>query len=93
MKKPCKKYIKLYFFLCLISIFFIYVSSIYTKQELFETKYIVKEGDTLWLIASKEISNEDNINEFIYQLRKDNNINDSSLEVGQVLIIKKRLTK
>lgn len=54
-------------------------------------KYVVKEGDSLWKIASEYHDDCDNILEDIYNIKKDNNLNNANLKVGQVLVIKKRL--
>lgn len=54
-----------------------------------ETIYIVQPGDTLWSIASKHCSDEDNILAFIHELKTKNNIS-ADLDVGQKIKIGSR---
>lgn len=47
---------------------------------------IVKENDTLWNIAEKEVNNHMDIREYIYTIRKINNIkNSGKLAPGQII--------
>lgn len=52
-----------------------------------EIVYTVQEGDTLWSIAEKHISDNENILEVIYNIKKDNDIT-SNIYPGQQIIIK-----
>ena len=54
-------------------------------------KKFYKKYDSLWKIASEYHDDCDNILEDIYNIKKDNNLNNANLKVGQVLVIKKRL--
>lgn len=54
-----------------------------------EIYYVVQPGDTLWSIASKHCSDEDNILAFIHELKTKNNIS-SDLDVGQKIKIGSR---
>ncbi|MCR4434362.1 MAG: LysM peptidoglycan-binding domain-containing protein [Clostridiales bacterium] len=49
-------------------------------------KIQVKKGDTLWGIAEKYNQRGD-IREYIYQLKKINNLKDSSINQGSLLVI------
>ena len=91
MKKTRHKYNRLLIIISIISILYMYISCTYTQATFYENKYVVKPGDSLWKIAASFNDNNNNILEDIYRIKKDNNLNNSNLEVGQVLIIKKRL--
>lgn len=54
-----------------------------------ETVYIVQPGDTLWSIASKHCTDEENILEFIHSIKTQNNIS-ADLGVGQKIKIGSR---
>lgn len=62
-----------------------------TKAPPTENIYIIQKGDNLWRIASKYCSDEDNIQEFIYEIKKDNPHIKDYLQVGQKIVIKKEL--
>ena len=69
-----------------------------TKAPPTENIYIVQKGDNLWRIASQYCSDEDNIQEFIYEhqkniyeIKKDNPHIENYLQVGQKIVIKKEL--
>ena len=53
-----------------------------------EEEYTVQSGDTLWSIAEEYADEHTSLNEYIYQIKKVNNIT-SNLEVGQTIIILK----
>lgn len=57
--------------------------------EYIEAKYVIQPGDTLWIIAKENVSEHQSIQEYIYNLKKVNNIT-SDLEVGQVITIFKK---
>lgn len=56
-------------------------------RKIITEEYIVQNGDTLWQIA-KSVDDTDP-REKIEEIKKDNNLNDVNLIVGQVLKIKK----
>lgn len=58
-------------------------------RKIITEEYIVQTGDTLWQIA-KSVDNTDPRKK-IEEIKKDNNLKNSNLEVGQVLKIKKLL--
>lgn len=89
MKKFYKKYNRLFLFMLTIFTLSMYIYYPTTPQ--ITEKYVVKEGDSLWKIASEYHDDCDNILEDIYNIKKDNNLNNANLKVGQVLVIKKRL--
>lgn len=61
-------------------------------EPMVEEVYIVKEGDTLWKIADERITDEDNIQQLIFDIKKGNPHIDSGLHAGQKIVIKtKRL--
>ena len=47
--------------------------------------YKVVKGDNLWLIGQK--LNIENISKFIFEVKKVNNLSESSLSIDQVIII------
>lgn len=61
------------------------------KKIVQESIYVVQKGDNLWQIASSYCSDEDNIQEWIYNIKKDNPHIGNYLQVGQKLVIKKEL--
>lgn len=90
MKKFYKKYNRLFLFMLTIFTLSMYIYYLTHTSQITE-KYVVKEGDSLWKIASEYHDDCDNILEDIYNIKKDNNLNNANLKVGQVLVIKKRL--
>lgn len=52
---------------------------------------MVMPEDNLWQIASQYCTDEDNIQEFIYEIKKDNPYIGNYLQPGQKLVIKKEL--
>ena len=62
-------------------------ASVVSEQDAFKD-VIVKEDDTLWEIASREIDNHKDVRIYIYQIKQINQITDSgNLVPGQVLHI------
>ena len=61
------------------------------KPQYEEIAYVVKPGDTLWHIASDYVTNEDNIQNKILDIKKANPHIQDGLQVGDKLIIQKRL--
>ncbi len=56
-----------------------------------ESIYVVQEGDTLWNVATKYCSDEDNIQEVIWEIKKDNPHIADYLHPGDKLLLKKEL--
>lgn len=52
-----------------------------------EIVYTVNEGDTLWQIADSYIDDEENIQEFIYELKRNNPHIEKYLQPGQQIKI------
>ena len=50
-----------------------------------ETSYKVVKGDNLWIIGYK--LNVDNISKFIFEVKKVNNLGESTLSVDQIIKI------
>lgn len=71
--------------LAIVFMFFLQINANANKKIEYNT-IIVKSGDTLWDIAKSENYNID-IREFIYQIRKINNLNDANLIPGQRLLL------
>jgi len=51
------------------------------------SNYTVKQNDTLWNIA-KRIDTDEQIEEVIHKIKKDNNMSESNLKIGQALKIR-----
>lgn len=91
-----KKFIKMILVLIgiIISTILLFSNKSYSKGEIKEKIVYVSSGDTLWNIASQEQENNDyysekDIREIVYEIRKLNNLsNTSTLSVGQKLKIK-----
>lgn len=54
-----------------------------------EMVYVVQPGDTLWSIASKNVTDEDNILAYIHEMKKANPHIKTDLQIGEKIIIKK----
>lgn len=86
MKLKIKLIIYLYFFSSLM-IFFVKkpISDQYQYQNTPTVEYIIQKGDTLWGISHK-FTNK-NHQEFIYLIKKMNNLDSSLLMEDQILIL------
>ena len=86
MKLKIKLIIYLYFFSCLM-IFFVKkpISDQYQYQNTPTVEYKIQKGDTLWGISHK-FTNK-NHQEFIYLIKKMNNLDSSLLLEDQILIL------
>lgn len=54
-----------------------------------EMVYVVQPGDTLWSVASKNITDEENILAYINEMKKANPHIKTDLQIGEKLLIKK----
>lgn len=105
MKKERKYYIenmtRFMTFMCILIIFAItgFVCSMqslvanikaqyYTREQIIES-YIVQPGDTLWKIGLENKSENQDIRDYIYELKKVNNLENSNLNQGQEIKILK----
>ena len=75
------------FITIIISIFNLVFANVEKSKTVVE--HTVVCGETLWSIATEYKKEGQDIREYIYQIRKINNLEDCSLNVGQdILIIK-----
>ncbi len=76
--------------LIIISTFISYISGMFMSEATTNQAPIIVEivrGDTLWDIASKFNFYEEDIREVVYRIKITNNLESSSLQVGQSLVI------
>ncbi len=52
-----------------------------------EVEYIVQPNDTLWHIAKQYSSDEHDIREIVYNIAKDNNVQNGTIHAGQKLFM------
>lgn len=71
----------------LLTIVVLFCARIYTKEEnLVQTQYTIKKGDTLYSIAEEH--GIKNWQKWVYETRKANNITDcGTLQPGQVIVV------
>ena len=81
-------------FVLSISIFLVIIISIFNlcfaktiEVETEEEEYVVQTGDTIWSIAGEFKNNNQDIRNYIYELRNLNNLDDCIIYPGQVLKI------
>lgn len=70
----------------LILFTFLYVTSVYGYKEVSYISVYVKKGDTLWDIA-KKYKQKGDIRKYIKEIKKVNNLEDSIIFEGDVLMI------
>jgi LysM repeat protein len=78
-------------FITTITLLVILIISIFNlclaKDEVITEDYVVSAGETLWSIASENKKMGQDIREYIYELRKVNNMNDCMIYPNQVIKI------
>lgn len=89
-----KKFIKMIIIIVVSILFFgvIGIKNTYSKVEVQLREEYVYNGDTLWSIAEKESKEnkyyeKEDIRNIVYDIKKVNNMENSSLEVGQKILI------
>ena len=85
-----KKYI--YIILLLLTTLNLYTVFAYGKPELkgkaiIVERVVVKPGDTLWKIARKSSDDKIDIREYIYEIQKINNIENSTIMPGDTILV------
>ena len=58
------------------------------KEEVQTQDYIISSGDTLWSIAQEYKKPEEDTRQYIYDVKKLNNMTDSTIYAGQTIKIK-----
>ena len=53
--------------------------------------YTISRGETLWSIAEENKAEKEDIRQYIYDIKKLNNMTDSAVYEGQIIQIKKGL--
>lgn len=64
------------------------------KSNTLEAEYIdytITKGETLWSIAEENKAEKEDIRQYIYDIKKLNNMTDSAVYEGQIIQIKKGL--
>lgn len=83
-----KKFIKSILVILFILITFILIiSSNFKNKEVISTEcdYVVSKGETLWNIAAKYKQDNQDIRDYIYQIRKINNMETATIYEGQAI--------
>lgn len=101
MKRERKYYIenmtRFMTFMCILVIFAItgfvcsiqsLVANVKVQEQIIES-YIVQPGDTLWKIGLENKAENQDIREYIYDIKKINNLDNSNLDQGQEIKILK----
>ncbi|QNU65286.1 LysM peptidoglycan-binding domain-containing protein [Ruminiclostridium herbifermentans] len=84
--KNKKRFFSFIFILSLITFILIYTNAVSGYKEPQYQSIIVNSGDTLWSIAEKYGSNQ-NIREYIYNLKKINNLESSLILENTAILI------
>lgn len=53
-----------------------------------EREVIVKSGDTMWSIAKDAVGETEDVRQVIYQMMKDNNLQDANIHPGMKLKVR-----
>lgn len=61
------------------------------KEEAEIIEYTISRGETLWSIAEENKAEKEDIRQYIYDIKKLNNMTDSAVYEGQIIQIKKGL--
>ena len=61
------------------------------KEEAEIVEYTISRGETLWSIAEENKAEREDIRQYIYDIKKLNNMTDSTVYEGQTIQIKKGL--
>lgn len=61
------------------------------KEEAEIIDYTISRGETLWSIAEENKAEKEDIRQYIYDIKKLNNMTDSAVYEGQIIQIKKGL--
>ena len=89
-RKNSQRVIKSRLLVLIVTLTLIAVPIIVKAQDTQESKYItvvVHSGDTLWAIASEYTSNNKDVRETIYNIKKANDIDRGMIMPGQELLI------
>lgn len=84
-KNKFTKIIVIMAIICLIIFPFAHKAN--SAKQIKYTKIVVCSGDTLWTIASEYTDQKGDIREFIYNIKKINNLNSALITPGQELLI------
>ncbi len=88
-KKFIKRMIEMTLTIALIITAFALSGDLTTKAEQLPTYdlYIVRAGDTLWDIASSYRKEGQDVRQIVYNIKIQNELNSSSIQVGQKLVV------
>ena len=80
---------KILIVICLLIVIILFFSNALGNEKQVEKKIVVFAGDTLWKIANEVSANNNDISiqEVIYDIKKLNNLKNSNIYEGQVLIV------
>jgi hypothetical protein len=76
--------------LIILSAILSYFAGLFMSEALVQPEFITKtvaSGDTLWSIASQYNDSDEDIREVVYRIRKENNLDNATIYVGQELLI------
>lgn len=85
-----RKFLKgIFTIIFIIIVSFICLNQLFDREEIksTETQYIVSKGERLWDIAEQYKRPKQDIREYIYEIKKLNNMENSTIYEGQELTI------